>query len=419
MSGLKFFIDKKYLKKVSHGFICFVVFIVGISTLNFNVSAKEKNEYTEDGINYIVNNNGVVIIGGDKDEKILDIKDKYKGKKVVEIADSAFKDYTNLETIFMSDKIKTIGDYAFANCTSLKDVDINEKVKTIGSHAFENCESLENVYMNGKPKIIGDYAFANCSSLESIDINKKINKIGLHAFENCTSMKNVFMFGSPKEIGDYAFHNCKKLKSIDIDKKVKTVGSHAFDGCLKLKDVFYVSKKTNYSIDAFENCPKLKDAPKGKKVINVDPIDVESKANSNGDTETQKMESKEADHTYYSTNDYENAKKGNVGKFAYVHECKSYNIYFLIDFDEGYVYKIIDNENTADRLKIESGDLNTSLLYRYHDGSGEWSEILHFNYENNPSTLIYVDNSGAKNKYRATSIEKVQDLLNTKQVVDY
>ena len=412
MSGLKFFIDKKYLKKVSYGFICFVVFIVGISTLNFNVSAKEKNEYTEDGI---------VIIGGDKDAKTLDIKDKYRGKKVVEIADSAFKDYTKLETIYMPEKVKTIGDCAFANCTSLKDVDINEKVKTIGSHAFENCGSLENVYMNGKPKIIGDYAFANCKSLESIDINKKINKIGLHAFENCTSMKNVFMFGSPKEIGDYAFYNCKKLESIDIDKKVKTVGSHAFDGCLKLKDVFYVSKKTNYSIDAFENCPKLKDAPKGKKVINVDPIDVESKANSNGEAEIKNAESKEADNTYYSTNDYENAKKGNVGKFAYVHEYKSYNIYFLIDFDEGYVYKIIDGDggNSADRLKIESGDLNTSLLYRYHDGDSEWSEILHFNYENNPSTLIYVDNSGAKNKYRATSIEKVQDLLNTKQVVDY
>lgn len=421
MRNFRFLIDNKYLKKVSYGFICFAVFIVGISTLNFNVLAKEKNEYTEDGISYTVNNNSVVIIGGDKDAKTLDIKDKYKSKKVVEIADSAFKDYTNLETIYMPEKIKTIGDYAFANCTSLKDVDINEKVKTIGSHAFENCESLENVYMNGKPKIIGDYAFANCKSLESIDINKKINKIGLHAFENCTSMKNVFMFGSPKEIGDYAFYNCKKLKSIDIDKKVKTVGSHAFDGCLKLKDVFYVSKKTNYSIDAFENCPKLKNAPKGKKVINVDPIDVESKANSNGDTETQKMESKEADNTYYSTNDYENAKKGNVGKFAYVHEYKSYNIYFLIDFDEGYVYKIIDGDggNSADRLKIESGDLNTSLLYRYHDGDSEWSEILHFNYENNPSTLIYVDNSGTKNKYRATSFEKVQDLLNTKQVVDY
>ena len=375
MSGLKFFIDKKYLKKVSYGFICFVVFIVGISTLNFNVSAKEKNEYTEDGINYIVNNNSVVIIGGDKDAKTLDIKDKYRGKKVVEIADSAFKDYTKLETIYMPEKVKTIGDCAFANCTSLKDVDINEKVKTIGSHAFENCGSLENVYMNGKPKIIGDYAFANCKSLESIDINKKINKIG----------------------------------------------SHAFDGCLKLKDVFYVSKKTNYSIDAFENCPKLKDAPKGKKVINVDPIDVESKANSNGEAEIKNAESKEADNTYYSTNDYENSKKGNVGKFAYVHEYKSYNIYFLIDFDEGYVYKIIDGDggNSADRLKIESGDLNTSLLYRYHDGDSEWSEILHFNYENNPSTLIYVDNSGAKNKYRATSIEKVQDLLNTKQVVDY
>lgn len=375
MSGLKFFIDKKYLKKVSYGFICFVVFIVGISTLNFNVSAKEKNKYTEDGISYTVNNNSVVIIGGDKDAKTLDIKDKYKGKKVVEIADSAFKDYTNLETIYMPEKIKSIGDYAFANCTSLKDVDINEKVKTIGSHAFENCESLENVYMNGKPKIIGDYAF----------------------------------------------YNCKKLKSIDIDKKVKTVGSHAFDGCLKLKDIFYVSKKTNYSIDAFENCPKLKDAPKGKKVINVDPIDVESKANSNGEAEIKNAESKEADNTYYSTNDFENAKKGNVGKFAYVHEYKSYNIYFLIDFDEGYVYKIIDGDggNSADRLKIESGDLNTLLLYRYHDGDSEWSEILHFNYENNPSTLIYVDNSGAKNKYRATSIEKVQDLLNTKQVVDY
>ena len=50
--------------------------------MNFNVSAKEKNEYTEDGINYIVNNNSVVIIGGDKDAKTLDIKDKYKGKKL-------------------------------------------------------------------------------------------------------------------------------------------------------------------------------------------------------------------------------------------------------------------------------------------------------------------------------------------------
>lgn len=124
---------------------------------------------------------------------------------------------------------------------------------------------------------------------------------------------------------------------------------------------------------------------------------------------------------FYSTNDYETAKKGNTGVFSYVDRGNSYDIYYIIDFDEGYVYYFTDGngENFCDRLKIESGDLNTNIKITYHDGDTQWSYKFHFKYENHPETLIMIDQNGFDLEYSTTDLDDALSIRDTKTIKDY
>ncbi len=124
---------------------------------------------------------------------------------------------------------------------------------------------------------------------------------------------------------------------------------------------------------------------------------------------------------FYSTNDYETAKKGNTGVFSYRDRGSSYDIYWIIDFDEGYVYNFTDGngESFCDRLKIESGTLNDKITITYHDGGDTWSYKLHFKYANQPETLIMVDQNGFDWKYSTTDLDDALALRATKKIKDY
>lgn len=124
---------------------------------------------------------------------------------------------------------------------------------------------------------------------------------------------------------------------------------------------------------------------------------------------------------FYSTNDYETAKQGNSGVFSYKSTGGSYDIYWIIDFDEGYVYWFTDGngDSTCDRLKIDSGTLNNKVIITYHDGSDEWSYSLHFKYVDHPETLIMVDNDGFDYKYATTDLNNAISIRDTKTINDY
>jgi len=124
---------------------------------------------------------------------------------------------------------------------------------------------------------------------------------------------------------------------------------------------------------------------------------------------------------FYSTNDYETAKQGNSGVFSYKSTGGSYDIYWIIDFDEGYVYWFTEGngDSTCDRLKIDSGTLNDKVIITYHDGSDEWSYSLHFKYVDHPETLIMVDNDGFDYKYATTDLNDAISIRDTKTINDY
>ena len=124
---------------------------------------------------------------------------------------------------------------------------------------------------------------------------------------------------------------------------------------------------------------------------------------------------------FYSTNDYETAKKGNTGVFSYKNKSGSYDIYWIINFDEGYVYWFTEGngESTCDKVKIVSGDLNDKITVTWHDGGDEWSWYLHFKYVNHPETLVVNDHKGFATEFTTIDLDDALSIRSTKTIKNY
>lgn len=123
----------------------------------------------------------------------------------------------------------------------------------------------------------------------------------------------------------------------------------------------------------------------------------------------------------YTTNDLKTAKLGNTGVFSYKSTGGTYSNYYIIDFDEGYVYFFSDGNGSkeCDRVKIVSGDLNSYVLITYHAGGEEWSEALHFKWVNQPDRLVVQDGYGFKYDFNSTNLKEALAIRDTKVITDY
>ena len=72
----------------------------------------------------------------------------------------------------------------------------------------------------------------------------------------------------------------------------------------------------------------------------------------------------------YSTNPDSTVKNGDSGVYAYKSRGGTYSNYYIIDFDEGYVYSFSEGNGSGgcDRVKIDFCDLNSVMVITYHDG---------------------------------------------------
>lgn len=123
--------------------------------------------------------------------------------------------------------------------------------------------------------------------------------------------------------------------------------------------------------------------------------------------------------SYHSSHSREIAKQGNSGIYAYRSRGGSYYIYYVIDFENGYVYRFRDDEDTCMAAKIVSGDLNSYVLLKYKDSSGIWENALCFKYKTLPDTLILQDHNGFKTEFYTEDVNDAVTLLKTKKRYDY
>ena len=132
-----------------------------------------------------------IVTGYQGDASKLVIPEKYRGRPVKKIGDSAFLDCYSLTSITIPDSVTSIGSYAFSGCTSLTSITIPDGVTSIGSYAFRDCTTLTSITIPDSVTSIGSYAFAWCDSLTSITIPDSVTSISFRAFEYCTSLTSI------------------------------------------------------------------------------------------------------------------------------------------------------------------------------------------------------------------------------------
>ena len=225
-------------------------------------------------------------------------------ESVIEIADSAFINCTNLTAVKFPTTLERIGKYAFQLCENLKSIDIPDSVTEIGQHAFWMCHSLSKVRLSANlskiesnafsetaieeieipnsVKLIEDQAFGDCYYLQDVRLPNDI-EIADSAFEGCNGLLSadaayLDLYGNPHyklvkvfpyafqysipndvvEIGGDVLDGCDNIDSIVIPDSVKKIHNGAFSGS-KIKNVIIGNGVTELPDNCFSGCDSLEE----------------------------------------------------------------------------------------------------------------------------------------------------------------
>ena len=245
-----------------------------------------------------------------------------------------------------------------------------------------------------------------------VDTDYIDNKIELAEDEVKVSIDKYTYIGEnyekvEKDLRDIGFTNIKTVAAYDIVFGITEPGS---------TESLTIDGKDDYNIgDIFKKdvevvitySMKEEDDPSYKEDEEVEEKEETS------ETKEESQEKNESDSPA--------KKSASTGIHAYKSRGGEYVNYYIIDFDEGYVYSFSEGNgnDTCDKLKIQSGDLNSGVVITYHDGGDEWSYILHYQYVDQPAHLILVDNDGFGWDFYETLLDNAMSIKNKKNIREY
>lgn len=173
--------------------IAVIAVIIIASVIDSNATGGVKLELSSDERSYIVT-------GLDNENATeVTIPTEYKGKTVIQIADSAFYNCASLKSVTIPKSVTRIGNGAFRNCTGLTSVTVANGITDINHNTFSNCKSLTSIIIPIGVQTIGYNAFYNCTSLNSITIPNSVTSIGMYALYKCDNLTNIYFDGSQAE----------------------------------------------------------------------------------------------------------------------------------------------------------------------------------------------------------------------------
>ena len=194
--------------------------------------------------------------------------------KVVAIANSVFKDNTDVKLVSIGKNIRSIGEKTFDGCTNLKEVVSNiSDPAVIGNISLSlpkailyvpsNDENLVTAYKgwNSTYTLAGDRKTTNANGLYFVcaTIDKKAILVESKAGE---MNEDVRIPGAISDcdviaIYDHAFSGNVKMKSLKIEKNVKTIGASAFQGCIALNKIWLPESLDSIADNAFYGCTDI------------------------------------------------------------------------------------------------------------------------------------------------------------------
>ena len=253
-----------------------------------NINVDENNQYykTIDGTLYTKDGKTLLAYAIAKKENNLIIPEG-----VTTIAEYAFYNCQNLESVTFPESLVDIGKSAFLNCYNLKNIKFSNGLKTIAEDAFSCCDDLITIDLPSTLETVGNYAFAGCYNVTTITIGDNLSSIGVFSFDcdNLTSInvseKNQYFksvdgnlytkdektllkyaigklessFTVPDNvitIGERAFAK-SRLKSIELSDSVITIGPSAFYSSYDLIDIKFSENLKIIESYGFFGCSDL------------------------------------------------------------------------------------------------------------------------------------------------------------------
>lgn len=148
------------------------------------------------------------------------------------IEKGAFKNKSNLVSIFIPSGVREIGEEAFSECTNLKRITIPERITSIGKSAFQNCHALEYVTIPQGITSIESNTFLKCYALKQIYIPESVTSIGERAFQSCHALERITIPSGITSIERHTFGSCTALTQINLPESVTSIGMGAFYKCI-------------------------------------------------------------------------------------------------------------------------------------------------------------------------------------------
>ena len=191
------------------------------------------------------------------------------------IAERAFANRKNLQTVTIPASVTAIPTAAFYNCENLTDVIIPSTVTSVGNFAFYNCPLLKNALLSTNVEQIGAGAFYGCINLKEQVLSDKIEILERATFFTCRALKELRLPAHLRRLDAGAFAGCNNIEAIDLPSTLTFIGEQAFAGCATLRKVVIPVGVASLPKQAFQGCTRLYriDLPDGLYAIGDEALD--------------------------------------------------------------------------------------------------------------------------------------------------
>jgi hypothetical protein len=154
---------------------------------------KSYGEYSNSDWKYNIGDKGVTIINYKGNQDDVQIPTNIRGKPVIEIGESSFKDNDKISSVYIPDTVLKINHHAFSGCYSLRIVAFGDNIQSIEKEAFADCSNIVSIHLPDTVTRIGNDAFRSCLYLKEVRIPSSIKHIGYNVFDGCSSqLKTIY-----------------------------------------------------------------------------------------------------------------------------------------------------------------------------------------------------------------------------------
>ncbi len=267
--------------------------LLSVIKIGNNVTTVGKNPFSRTAFYEKESNweNDVLFVGNillEVRDGVNGIYDVPKGTQI--IADSAFRDVSELQYISLPKTVIYVGEYNLSNITGVFFCGTEAEWESINvvKTRFDDFDNIAILYDDNKDEkasgkcgsnlkwnfedgvlnITGSGNMQSYSSvrkvqwdyyrdkIETVIFGSFTTSISDWTFSNCSNLKEVIFYGETTTIGNHAFSDCVNLRAIELPKVVTAIGEYAFAECENLNSMEITANSIGMS--AFENCTALK-----------------------------------------------------------------------------------------------------------------------------------------------------------------